>query len=129
MGEGADIPAEASIGIYDAEPNSMALQYSESCEGERKSYSALVHVDYPFQARPMGGLRDIEAPSRQVILQEVSKIMSEHGLSNPVWPIKTLCVKHEDTAYDILGYKHDYIGSLLDDVLKSGKLPIIECVY
>jgi hypothetical protein len=68
-------------------------------------------------------------PSRRKILQEVSEIMSDHGLSNPVWPMKTLCVKHDDTEYDILGYKHDYIGRLLDDILKSGKLPKIECVY
>jgi hypothetical protein len=57
MGEEADIPAEASTGDNVAEPNSMALHYSESCEGERTDYSALVHIEYPFQERPMGALR------------------------------------------------------------------------
>ena len=32
-------------------------------------------------------------------------------------------------TYDILGYKRDHIGHLLDNVLEEEKLPIIQCVF
>lgn len=90
----------------------------DSCQAGRKGYSVLIHIKYPFQ-RPIGGLRYIGAPSRQEILQVVSRIMSEHGVSHPVWPMKALCIKHDNAAYDILDYEHDHIGGLFDDILKS----------
>lgn len=45
--------------------------------------------------------------------------MSEHGVSHAVWPMKALCIKHDNAAYDILDYEHDHIGGLFDDILKS----------
>jgi hypothetical protein len=95
---------------------------------EQKGYSILLTIEHPFHP-PVGGLRYIGAPSRQVILQAVSKIMSENGLSNAVYHMKTLCVKSDTGSYDILGYEYDHIKDLLDHVLKSEKFAKIECVY
>lgn len=76
---------------------------------------------HPYQvsfSTPHWGI-EVHRPSRQEILQVVSRIMSEHGVSHAVWPMKALCIKHDNAAYDILDYEHDHIGGLFDDILKS----------
>ncbi|CBF76111.1 uncharacterized protein ANIA_05087 [Aspergillus nidulans FGSC A4] len=122
------LEAEANPGGHEAETSSSTPQYLESCNVEQKGYSILLIIEHPFHP-PFGGLRYIGAPSRQVILQAISKIMSENGLSNTVYHMKTLCVKSDTGSYDILGYEYDHIEDLLDHVLKSEKFAKIECVY
>jgi hypothetical protein len=120
--------AEESPGEHVPEPNSLTTRYLESSHVEQKGYSVLVKIDHPYHP-PVGGLRFIGAASRHEVLKVVSQIMSEHGLSNTVYYMKTLSIKLNNHAYDILGHRHDHIEDLLDHVLESEKLARIECVY
>lgn len=59
----------------------------------------------------------------------ILQILAGYGFSNPIWPMQSLLVKKGDYAFDILGYAHDYIGNLFDEILSSEKLIKVECVY
>jgi hypothetical protein len=74
-------------------------------------------------------MRDIAVPSRQAILQVAAKIMAEHRLSDTTYPIDSLWVGHGDSWYDMLKYRKDDIGNLLDGILISEKVLRIKCVY
>jgi hypothetical protein len=123
-----NMPTEASLDEHATQPNPSTTRYLESSHVEHKGYSVLVNIEHPYYP-PIGGLRSIGAPSRQEILKVISHIMSEHGLSNTVYYMKTLSIKLNNHAYDILGYEHDHIEDLLDHVVGSEKLSKIECVY
>jgi hypothetical protein len=43
--------------------------------------------------------------------------------------MKSLCIGHGDSSYDILKYEHDDIRDLLDVILISEKVLRIKCVY
>ncbi|KAI9043147.1 uncharacterized protein KD926_004330 [Aspergillus affinis] len=120
--------AEASSGEHATEPNTPTTQCLESSHVEQKGYSVLVNIKCPN--RPLiGCLRFIREPSRREILKVISQIMSEHGLSNMAFYMKAMSVKLNNYVYDILGYEHDRIESLLDYVVETEKLAKIECVY
>jgi hypothetical protein len=46
-------------------------------------------------------------------------IMSENGMSNTVYHMKTLCVKSDTSSYDILGYKYVYIVFITAQFLEN----------
>ncbi|KAJ5517511.1 hypothetical protein N7527_009071 [Penicillium freii] len=91
--------------------NNFTPSTSVSSLERGKGFSILLDIQYPFK-RPIGALRYIESPSRQNILRVVAQVLSTGN-----------------TVYDVLGYPHDDIGSLLDEILESDKLIKIECVY
>lgn len=43
--------------------------------------------------------------------------------------MKRLCVRKGDITYEMLGYPQNDIGSLCNDLLDTGKLLKIDCVY
>lgn len=94
-----------------------------------RGYSILIDIQYPFKS-PIGAMRYLEVPTRQLLLQVVSQVIAkEVGKDNNPFVVKRLSVKMGNSSYDILGYERDHIGQLLDNVLEVGKLPIIQCVY
>jgi hypothetical protein len=74
-------------------------------------------------------MRDITVPSCQAILQVAAKIMAEHGLSDTTYPIDLLWVGHGDSWYNMLKYRKDDIGNLLNGILILEKVLRIKCIY
>lgn len=70
---------------------------------------------------------EIASSSRQNILRVVAQVLSTSEISDdPIWPMKSLSIRKGNTLYDVLGYREDDIGSLLDE---SEKLLKIDIVY
>ena len=106
----------------------LTPQTSELCHEEQQDYSLLVHVKHPFN-QSMGALRTIRHPSREGLLKVIHQVLAGYGLSNPIWPMQSLLIKKGGNEYDILGYAHDYIGDLFDEILSSEKLIKVVCIY
>ncbi|KAE8146718.1 hypothetical protein BDV25DRAFT_46485 [Aspergillus avenaceus] len=124
------VQAETEKNIDEAELERRLLtpQTSELCYGEQEDFLLFVYIKFPLQ-HSMGALRTIRHPSRQGLLQVILQILAGYRFSNPIWPMQSLLVKKGDYAFDILGYAHDYIENLFDEILSSEKLIKVECVY
>ncbi|OJJ65669.1 hypothetical protein ASPBRDRAFT_49601 [Aspergillus brasiliensis CBS 101740] len=122
------VEAEKNIDEAESPRNLLTPQTSELCHGEQQDYSLLVHVKHPFN-QSMGAFRTIRHPSREGLLKVIHQVVAGYGLSNPIWPMQSLFIKKGGNEYDILGYAHDYIGDLFDEIVRSEKLIKVECVY
>jgi hypothetical protein len=109
--------------------NSLPARSQEQSHGDKNGFPGLIQIHcFPFY-KPIEETRDIAVPSREAILQVIAKIMAEQGLSDTTYPMKSLCIGHGDSSYDILKYEHNYIGGLLDGILLSEKVLRIKCVF
>lgn len=103
-------------------------QSSESCHEEQEGYPVLVHIPYPFHP-PIGALRNLSLPSRQSLLQIILQILDNRWITETVCPIQSLFIRQDNNLYDIIGYAHNHIGDLFNDVLRTEKLLRFECIY
>lgn len=109
--------------------DSLPVRRHEQSHGDKKGFPSLIQIlCFPFY-HPIEEMRDITVPSRQAILQVIATILAEHGLSDTTYPMKSLCIGHGDSSYDILKYGHDDIGDLFDCILMSEKVLRIKCFY
>lgn len=97
------------------------------CDTKPKGYSVLVAVQYPFKY-PLEELRYLSYPNKVSVLDTAARMLSR-GISTDTYPITHLSIRKEDCDYDILGYRDDYLGDLLDDVRKIEIIPIFKCIY
>lgn len=78
---------------------------------------------------PMGAFSNISHPSRQGLLQVILQILSQHGISEPMWSISSLTIRLGNAAYDLLITHTIGLKILFDNILKSEKVLKSECVY
>ena len=87
-----------------------------------------MYILYPFHP-PIGALRNLSFPSCQSFLQIILQILDNCWITETVCPIQSLFIRQGNNLYDIIGYVHDHIRDLFNNVLRTEKFLRFEYIY